>query len=653
MGASTARAPSAPTTHAHRMARLRAALRSRAPNEALTALDRWISAAPTDGDLWAAKAIVLRKGGRPEEAAASWHEAVRNHARHDDLAKLMANLARALLRDGDEVWALGLALSIRPNQQALLTRLFSLQIARGDGAALMTAERLVALNPGHVPHQLRRATCLIETGRTAAAEAILTELIARPDPCDAAVDAWARFMIDYARRPREAVGRLRVLAARSSSSTWTVHRWLGNALARTDCPIEAIAALERAAGLAPNQADVWYDLAVVQRQSGLVAASQASFAQSLEIEPNNPSAMRIAGYDHKYEYGDPPFRRVSLMLASIHQFQNPAQVEVHYAVAKALEDVGDLDAAFAHYARAGQLQKSLSPWTAAEQRRLLAALKTEFTPELHRRLRHTGYPSKRVVFVVGMPRSGTSLVEQIIASHPSARGAGETKLADAIVDGLRIGQKTIRTTGSETPNSDYDGKSLYERGRRYVEAIDEIGGRGALRLVDKRPGNFVWTGLLDAALPGSYFIHCRRHPVDACLSAYRLHFGGEIPYSYDLRDLGLAYRSYHAFMAYWSDLLPKDRILPVRLDDLTADFEGVTRRILEFIELPWDDACLRFFENPRIVRTGSATQVRRPIYRAAADRHRYEPYLRPLIDTLGPVVSDYEAELVETDLVTS
>ena len=442
------------------------------------------------------------------------------------------------------------------------------------------------------------------------------------------------------------------MAARPNA-TWTVHWWLGKALAQSDRAVEAIAALQRAAELAPDQPNIWHDLAIVQRHLGLSAASAASFSRSLELEPNNPSALRIAGYEHKYEHGDVAFRRVTLALARVCRRPKQSQVEVHYAPAKALEDVDELDAAFAHYVRAGEMQKQMTPWNDMSSRHLLATLKRELTPAVYRKLRRTGYPSSKAVFIVGMPRSGTSLIEQIIASHAQAHGAGEIKAADAVVDGLRIGNAIFGTADPGARLGAHSGRtvgSLYERGRRYIERLEAIGGPNVLRITDKRPGNYAWLGLLDAAIPGSYFIHCLRHPVDTCLSAYRLFFGAEVPFSYDLRDLGRAFRLYHAFMAYWSQIMPKDRLLQVRHEDVVGDLEGQVRRILEFVELPWNDACLDFFDNHRIVRTASAIQVRRPIFSRPINHWRkYERYLGPLLEELGDLVPQYEREMAQPD----
>jgi Flp pilus assembly protein TadD len=632
--------------HRRQLAQLRIALRTGEVSRALATLDRLLQKEPLDAELWVVKAIALKKSGASEDASMAWQRAVALHARHDHLARSMAYLAREQRQEGDEMWALAQALSIRPEQETLLTRLFFLQRKHGDIAgAAATADRLVASNPGSEPYLIRQATCLIEMERLAEANVVLSELVVRSDASDMAVGAWAHFLVIRTNRVSEAVEKLTIMAARPEA-TWVVHWWLGKALVQSDRPVEAIAALMRAAELRPGQPKIWHDLAIVQRHLGFAAASEASFSRSLELEPNNPSALRIAGYEHKYEYGDVPFRRVTLALARVHRFSKPSQVEVHYAAAKALEDVDDLDAAFEHYKRAGEVQKTLTPWSEMSTRRLLTTLKREFTPAAHRNLRSTGYPSNKAVFVVGMPRSGTSLIEQIIASHPQVHGAGEIKAADAVVDGLKIGNAMFVIADPGTQLGVHPGStesSLRERGRRYIESIEGIGKRDALRIVNKKPGNYAWLGLLDAAIPGSYFIHSCRHPVDTCLSAYRLYFGAEVPFSYDLRDLGRAFRLYHAFMTYWSQVIPKDRLLHVRHEDVAKDLEGQVRRIVEFIELPWNDACLAFFDNHRIVRTASAIQVRRPIYSDPIDRWRkYERYLGPLLEVLADLVPLYE-----------
>jgi hypothetical protein len=278
-------------------------------------------------------------------------------------------------------------------------------------------------------------------------------------------------------------------------------------------------------------------------------------------------------------------------------------------------------------------------------RRVLDLLRARLSPERLQLARQGGFASDKPVFVVGMPRSGTSLIEDIIARHPEAYGAGELRLAAQALNGITIDGTTIGTLkgASQETLTAMRKTPLAGRGQAYVRRIEAIAGRDAARIVDKMPGNYLWLGLLDAMLPGSYFVHCRRHPVDCCLSQYKLFFGDEIAYSYDLRDLGRAYRTYAEFMELWTSLLPPGRIHEVRYEDLVASPEEESKRLLAHLDLTWTDACLTPSEAPRAVRTASASQARRPIYQSAVGRWRASAdYLAPLLDELGDLVDAYE-----------
>jgi hypothetical protein len=243
-----------------------------------------------------------------------------------------------------------------------------------------------------------------------------------------------------------------------------------------------------------------------------------------------------------------------------------------------------------------------------------------------------------------MPRSGTTLVEDIVARHPDGYGAGELKLGTQVLNGIAMSGTTVRTSSGEPKAMAPD-----ERGRAYVAALEASAGTRPTRIVDKLPGNYLWLGPLETILPESYLVHCRRHPIDTCLSQYRLFFGTEIPYSYDLRDLGRAYRVYAEFMDFWTDVLPPGRILDVRYEDLVARPNYESRRLIQHLGLPWTEACLTPSEEPRTVRTASATQVRRPIYADAVGRWRaYERYLAPLLDEVGDLVETYERDALVT-----
>jgi len=237
------------------------------------------------------------------------------------------------------------------------------------------------------------------------------------------------------------------------------------------------------------------------------------------------------------------------------------------------------------------------------------------------------------IFVLGMPRSGTTLVEQIIASHPMVHGAGELqKLNDVILTFREPNGKTI-------PFPEFvpalDAAALKQIGARYVMSVRKLAPTNE-RVTDKMPSNYYFVGLIHLALPNSKIIHVVRDPIDTCFSCFRKLFVSGQNHTYDLGELGRYYRRYEVLMAHWRRVLPRDRILHVRYEEVIADLEGQARRIISHCGLPWDDRCLSFHEMIRPVRTASATQVRQPIYKNAIGRWRvYEEQIEPLLSALG------------------
>jgi hypothetical protein len=245
-----------------------------------------------------------------------------------------------------------------------------------------------------------------------------------------------------------------------------------------------------------------------------------------------------------------------------------------------------------------------------------------------------GDPAETPIFVVGMPRSGTTLVEQIIASHPRAMGAGELFDLDLIVHSLA-------GPGGGSPGypevvETMSGNQLRLVGGSYLAAIRALAPL-SLRVVDKMPWNFHHLGLIRLALPHARIIHTQRNPADTCLSCFSILFNGDDnKYTYDLRELGRFYCGYDALMAHWRNVLPPGFMLEVQYEDVVEDLENQARRIVSHCGLEWDDACLAFHETRRPVRTSSVAQVRQPIYRSSVGRWLpYREWLRPLLEELG------------------
>jgi hypothetical protein len=236
-------------------------------------------------------------------------------------------------------------------------------------------------------------------------------------------------------------------------------------------------------------------------------------------------------------------------------------------------------------------------------------------------------------------------MEQILSAHPDIFGAGELKILTGVLENIPIAQNRLQINDKD-PVFPYEQIATWEqRGRHYVDRLLKIAGKPYKRIVDKMPGNYNFVGLIHAILPEAKIIHSRRHPVETCLSCYRIHFAEGHQWTYNLRELGRFYKRYWALMKYWREEFP-GVMYEVRYEDNVADVEGSAKRLIAHLGLEWNENCLKFHEIDRPVLTASVTQVRKPIYTTSTNRWRkYEKYLGPLLDELGDLVDEYEAEL--------
>jgi Flp pilus assembly protein TadD len=636
---------------ARRLEAIRGTIRQGATGLAIQVLNQWLLQEPERGELHLLLGLALEQEERTPEAKASLLRA--SQLMPGEPAPLM-HLQRFAIQQrlpAEELRLLRSLIALRPDDEKILRRLLEVEWQTRDFAsATKTAERILVRSPGDAAVAMRRVWSLYESGSKAEAKAILDRLIAQPDPHDAYILNWAEIMCDREGRQLEAEPLLRDLCARLPNR-FVIWACLGKVLAAVEKDGEAVAALRRSVELNPNQAPIWFDIGVIERQHGELAESNEALNRCLQLQPTHIGAIRQLGADHRYAYGDEAFKRLNRALAGIEGASPKERVELHYAAGRAFEAVDELETAFIHYLIGGRLEKQLTPWSEQRMKGVLALLRGFLTQAELAAAREQGTPTRQPVFVFGMPRSGTTLIEQVIASHPQAFGAGELTLGAVLANGIKAGRVTVET--NEKTNVSFSipprDMSIPQRGTTYLSELQKRAGGNFARIVDKMPANYFWIGLLDAILPGCFLIHSRRHPVETCLSAYRLYFPQGLPWSSDLKDLGKSYRQYTDYMSYWSSVLPKERLLHVRYEDMVTDFESQARRLIRFIDLPWDDACLRFYESERKVMTASVTQVRRPIYTDSINRWRkYEPYLKPLLDELGPLVREYEEELAGT-----
>ncbi len=316
----------------------------------------------------------------------------------------------------------------------------------------------------------------------------------------------------------------------------------------------------------------------------------------------------------------------------------PIAGKLHTSLGFMLEKEGKYPQAFDHFDQANRVNPA--NFDIEKFRQWVDAAIEKFTPEVFREYAGLGHESELPVLVVGMPRSGTTLTEQVIASHGQAAGAGEL---------TRIGQFAAAYGYQRDVNKFIEGwgglgaHGIREIADNYVNLL-RFHARGEVRVVDKLPHNFVNLGFAALLLPKARIVHCSRNPADTCLSCFQNPLNDAHPYSRDLTHLGLYYREYRRLMEHWKKVLPLE-IYELSYERLTADFEGESRKLIDFIGLPWDPACLQFHEAESTVRTFSKQQVRNPIYKSSVERwRRYESELQPLLTALGDLMQPADVD---------
>lgn len=441
------------------------------------------------------------------------------------------------------------------------------------------------------------------------------------------------------------------------------HYYLGRTLAHLGRYEEAAAAFRKALEIQPDLLPVLEQLGSALQSLGRQEQAKDVFRRAIALDP-----ARLGSY-HSLANIDPAALTAeeTAMLERI--FADPAE-DMHriatagFTLAAIYDHRRDYDAAFAHLKRAndlvkealvegkgegpagmvapgGEIPRRLDPSTAlAEIARSASSIETTYTPEFFQRYRGFGHPSRLPVFVLGLPRSGSTLIEQILSSHPLVHGAGEIDAVGKTMGGMRwpswgyrvqASDGTIKTAEPPKPPARY----FRELGAAYVKELRRYHPR-AERIVNKLPGNYLQAGLIELCLPKATILHSVRDPVDTCLGGYRILFATGNETTYDLGLIGQHYRLYRRIMAHWQRVLP-GRVVDVVYEDVVADPDRQIRRIVEACGLPWNDACLRFYETQRPVKTASLNQVRQPIYGSAVQRwRRYAKHLGPLFEALGP-----------------
>jgi tetratricopeptide (TPR) repeat protein len=392
----------------------------------------------------------------------------------------------------------------------------------------------------------------------------------------------------------------------------------------------------------PNQPKGWMSYGHALKTVGRQADSIAAYRRSIELLPSFGEAYWSLANLKTFHFTADDIAAMRAQLAR-GDLASEDRFHFHFALGKAFEDAGDAAGAFEAYAQGNALRRAGIDYDADENAAHVRRSKALFTRAFFAARAGGGDPAPDPIFVVGLPRSGSTLVEQILASHSQVEGTQELPDIGAIAN--RLSGRKARGQPSLYPEAlaELSPDELRALGADYLERTRIQRKTSRPFFIDKMPNNFAHVGLVQLILPNAKIIDARRHPLGCCFSAFKQHFARGQAFTYDLAELGRYYTDYVELMAHFDAVLP-GRVHRVFYEDMVAETEGEVRRLLDHCGLPFEEACLRFYENDRAVRTASSEQVRRPIFREATDHWRqFEPWLGPLKAALGTVLQRYPA----------
>jgi tetratricopeptide (TPR) repeat protein len=573
--------------------------------DAIAALERALRLQPGLPTAWLRLAEVLDAAGQRARAA----EAYLMHARTgpQDPQLMAAGEALSANRLPDAERLLRDRLRALPNDVAAMRMLAELaaRIGRNE-QALVLLERCLALAPGFAMARHNYALVLDRCNRHEEALVEVESLLAA-DADNAGLQNLKAVVLGKLGDYGSAIGLYQSILDKRPKEP---RLWmsLGHALKTEGSTQRAIIAYRRAIELNPAFGGAWWSLANLK---------------TVRFDAADIAAMRA-----QLRGGD---------------LDDEQRLHFEFALGKALEDAGDYADSFAHYASGNALRRTQLPYDADHNSQRRRRAQAVYTREFLADRAGAGHDDPAPVFILGMPRAGSTLLEQILSSHPQVEATMELPDIIAITRDLRARSAQPETTSYHDIVAGMDPAEFKALGERYIATTRVQRKQGTPLFIDKMPNNFAHVGLIHLILPNAKIIDARRHPLACCFSNFKQHFARGQSFSYDLTDMGRYYADYVALMAHFDEVLP-GRVHRVIYEDLVADTEVQVRALLDYCGLDFDDRCLRFFENDRPVRTASSEQVRQPIYREGVDQWRhYEPWLGPLKAALGPVLDDYPA----------
>jgi tetratricopeptide (TPR) repeat protein len=601
-------------------------------DEAIAAGQRAIEINPDNSAALSNLGIALFDQDKFEEALAYYERAI---ALQSDFAQAHSNYGNALLRlkrFADAEQSYRRALELQPDYADACNNLGTCVREMGRlEEAEEVYRRALELQPNNPDTIDNLALALKDLGRLDEAADLMRRALVIDASRDKLHTHYASVLLDQQKFDEAAASVERALALNPDSHD-AINQMGRIAFEQGDLA-GAVAHYRRALALKPDLADAWNNMGNALKEIGRLQDAHDAYLEALRLDPSITGTYVNLADAKSFAPGDPHLAAMEALAAKDEGLSKTDHIQLGFALGKAFSDLRDYRRSFARLRDANALKRAAISYDETAALAFFDRIEAVFTSDLIRAMSGGGDPSARPIFIIGMPRSGTTLIEQILASHPAVHGAGELKTFNDIVCAVRDSAGNALSFPEFVPG--LDAAALRQFGDHYIAQLRKLAPKGD-RVTDKMPSNYYFAGLIHLVLPNAKIIHCMRDPVDTCVSCFSKLFSGEQNHTYDLAELGRYYRRYERLMAHWRRVLPKGRILDIQYEDVVGDLETQARRIIAHCGLKWSKRCLDFHNTDRPVRTASATQVRRPIYNSAVGRWRlYEEELRPLLTALG------------------
>ncbi len=601
-------------------------------NEAEQILSRLIELAPTFAKPYEDLGTLLMQQHKAQEALPLLEKAVRLDPQLDEahfqLGKALALLGRG--RDADASFERCFALSP-------VRRMMALAAEHQQAGRLQDAEQLcrqvLQKNPRHVDALRLLGLIAAASGDLDDAEHLLRQALASAPDHTPALFELGRVLKEL-ERPEDAIVVYRELLTLLPDNP-KAHFRLAGVLAPAALNDEAAAAYRRCLALAPKHAGAWLGLGHMLKTLGDQQEGIAAYQRCLVLEPDFGEAYYSLANLKTYRFENAEIEQMQRQLER-DDLNDTSRVNFLFALAKAFEDRKDYAQAWRYYEAGNATQRMLVSYDPVQTETINDELIEFFNDDFFHATAGYGHPDPAPIIILGLPRSGSTLLEQIIASHSQVEGTSELPYIGRLTKSLNHN----RADAMRYPQvlAELQPRHFQRLGQDYLDMAARHRVEGTARFIDKMPNNFPSVGFIHSILPNAKIIDARRHPMDACVGNLRQLYARGQTFSYDQCDIGEYYLQYLRMMQHWDEVLP-GKVLRVQYEDVVTDLETQVRRILDYLELPWEDNCLRFHTTERAVRTASSEQVRQPIYTSGVGfwRH-YAPHLDELREILAPIL---------------